>query len=189
MGYHFHQAASQTLENPGASGMYYYGYRYYEPGTGRWPSRDPIEERGGVNLYAFVRNDPMGKWDFLGCMKSWEAIQAIPVTVCDKLGKYWSFYGAEVGEQEIFGDWEFVNATPWRGLMFLQVFYSTPDLVLGGPHDAELGFRRWKRLEGRRVKVSCHCIYGQMQIVDITIYEYKYSWGFGFNRQYSGGVT
>jgi RHS repeat-associated protein len=36
----------------------YYGYRYYDPVTGRWPSRDPIEERGGDNLYAFVRYGP-----------------------------------------------------------------------------------------------------------------------------------
>ena len=34
-----------------------YLYRYYDPLTGRWPSRDPIEERGGVNLYGFVGND------------------------------------------------------------------------------------------------------------------------------------
>ncbi|MCW1887021.1 RHS repeat-associated core domain-containing protein [Luteolibacter flavescens] len=39
------------------TGLYYYGYRYYDPVTGRWPSRDPIEERGGVNLYGFVGND------------------------------------------------------------------------------------------------------------------------------------
>jgi len=44
----------------------YYGYRYYDPKTGRWPSRDPIEEEGGVNLYAFVRNDGLNKWDVLG---------------------------------------------------------------------------------------------------------------------------
>jgi len=31
-----------------------------------WPSRDPIEERGGVNLYAFVGNDGINKWDKLG---------------------------------------------------------------------------------------------------------------------------
>ncbi|MFI2796233.1 RHS repeat-associated core domain-containing protein, partial [Haloferula sp. A504] len=34
----------------------YYGYRWYDPVTGRWPSRDLIEERGGVNLYVFVGN-------------------------------------------------------------------------------------------------------------------------------------
>jgi uncharacterized protein RhaS with RHS repeats len=43
-----------------------YGYRYYDPATGRWPSRDPIEERGGVNLYGFVGNDGVNKWDKLG---------------------------------------------------------------------------------------------------------------------------
>ncbi|WP_425607134.1 RHS repeat-associated core domain-containing protein [Coraliomargarita algicola] len=32
-----------------ASGMFYYGFRYYVPDTGRWPSRGPIEEEGGVN--------------------------------------------------------------------------------------------------------------------------------------------
>jgi RHS repeat-associated protein len=42
-----------------ATGFYYYGYRYYDPVTGRWPSRDPIEEKGGMNLYGFVRNFPI----------------------------------------------------------------------------------------------------------------------------------
>jgi RHS repeat-associated protein len=39
------------------TGFLYYGYRYYDPATGRWPSRDPIEESGGMNLYGFVYND------------------------------------------------------------------------------------------------------------------------------------
>lgn len=47
-------------------GMAYYGYRYYDPVTGRWPSRDPIEERGGVNLYGFVGNDGVNGVDVLG---------------------------------------------------------------------------------------------------------------------------
>jgi RHS repeat-associated protein len=42
------------------------GRRYYNPSTGRWLSRDPIGEKGGLNLYAFVRNDPIGKTDSLG---------------------------------------------------------------------------------------------------------------------------
>ncbi|MDD4406312.1 MAG: RHS repeat-associated core domain-containing protein [Parabacteroides sp.] len=46
--------------------LVYYGYRYYSPALGRWLSRDPIEERGGLNLYAFVNNDPVNKWDKLG---------------------------------------------------------------------------------------------------------------------------
>ena len=31
-----------------------------------WPSRDPIGERGGVNLYGFVGNDGVNRWDYLG---------------------------------------------------------------------------------------------------------------------------
>ena len=34
--------------------------------TGRWPSRDPIEERGGVNLYGFVNNKTPSWIDVLG---------------------------------------------------------------------------------------------------------------------------
>ena len=43
-----------------------YGYRYYDPLTGRWPSRDPIEEEGGLNLYGFVGNGGTNETDFLG---------------------------------------------------------------------------------------------------------------------------
>jgi hypothetical protein len=31
-----------------------------------WPSRDPIGEQGGINLYGFVNNDSPNKWDRLG---------------------------------------------------------------------------------------------------------------------------
>jgi hypothetical protein len=33
---------------------------------GRFINRDPIEEQGGLNLYAFCRNDGVNKWDYLG---------------------------------------------------------------------------------------------------------------------------
>jgi RHS repeat-associated protein len=51
------------------TGLLYYGYRYYQPSTGRWPSRDPIGERGGKNLYGFVKNDPILFYDKLGRIK------------------------------------------------------------------------------------------------------------------------
>ena len=48
------------------TGFSYYGYRYYNPETGRWLSRDPLGERGGLNLYGFVGNDAINGIDYLG---------------------------------------------------------------------------------------------------------------------------
>jgi len=46
--------------------LYYYGYRYYSTSLGRWISRDPIEEEGGINFYSFVGNDALNYIDPLG---------------------------------------------------------------------------------------------------------------------------
>ena len=46
--------------------MYLTYYRAYSPNTGRWISRDPIFEAGGVNLYAYVGNSPIDRTDPLG---------------------------------------------------------------------------------------------------------------------------
>jgi RHS repeat-associated protein len=48
------------------TGLLYYGYRYYAPELGRWVSRDPIEEQGGINLYGMVGNDEVNFVDYLG---------------------------------------------------------------------------------------------------------------------------
>jgi RHS repeat-associated protein len=45
------------------SGFLYYGYRYYNPSTGRWLNRDLIEERGGMNLYGFALNSAVNFYD------------------------------------------------------------------------------------------------------------------------------
>lgn len=43
------------------TGLLLLTHRYYDPGTGRFLTRDPIDYRGGINLYAYVRNNPL-KW-------------------------------------------------------------------------------------------------------------------------------
>ena len=53
-----------------ASGLYYYGYRFYDPNLQRWLNRDPIKETGGINLYRFIENDPVGHYDTLGLFVS-----------------------------------------------------------------------------------------------------------------------
>ena len=40
-----------------------YEYRAYNPSLGRWLSRDPIEETGGLNVYGFVGNGPVQRID------------------------------------------------------------------------------------------------------------------------------
>jgi integrase/recombinase XerD len=57
----------------------YYGYRYLDAVTGRWPSRDPIGETGGVNQYGFVRNNGFRYWDLLGMAStSYEVYEIVP---------------------------------------------------------------------------------------------------------------
>jgi RHS repeat-associated protein len=48
------------------TGLVYFGYRYYSPELGRFINRDPIAETGGINLYAFVQNNPINQYDLLG---------------------------------------------------------------------------------------------------------------------------
>ena len=58
----------------GFTGHYYHAasnlhltlYRAYDQDSGRWLSADPIGERGGLNLYGYVGNDPLNFTDPLG---------------------------------------------------------------------------------------------------------------------------
>jgi RHS repeat-associated protein len=58
----------------GYAGMYYHApsglnltlYRAYDPDLGRWPNRDPIQEFGGLNLYAYVENNTINAIDHDG---------------------------------------------------------------------------------------------------------------------------
>jgi hypothetical protein len=46
--------------------LYLTKYRAYDPRDGRWLSRDPIEEAGGLNLYGYVGGNPVSYVDPLG---------------------------------------------------------------------------------------------------------------------------
>ncbi|MBL9191583.1 MAG: RHS repeat-associated core domain-containing protein [Opitutaceae bacterium] len=71
-----------------ASSFYYYGFRYYNPQTGRWPSRDPIGERGGLNLYWMVGNSALNKIDLLGLEELpliWDSIEVRKLSIADSV--------------------------------------------------------------------------------------------------------
>lgn len=49
-----------------ASGLSYYGFRYYAPWLYRWISPDPTGDADGLNLYAMVGGNPVSKIDEQG---------------------------------------------------------------------------------------------------------------------------
>jgi len=55
-----------TKEWQSASGLYDYGFRFYNPGLGRWLNRDPLREGGGLNVYAAFGNSPTNLGDSYG---------------------------------------------------------------------------------------------------------------------------
>ncbi|WP_028622832.1 RHS repeat-associated core domain-containing protein [Pseudomonas sp. Ant30-3] len=64
------EADYKTLRYSGqerdATGLYYYGFRYYAPWCQRWLSADPAGVADGLNLYAFVHANPVGHVDIAG---------------------------------------------------------------------------------------------------------------------------
>ena len=56
--------------------LVYYNYRHYSPSLGRFLSRDPIAEQGGLNLYAFAGNNHIQGKEILGWWAwPWEDIE------------------------------------------------------------------------------------------------------------------
>lgn len=48
------------------AGLYYYGYRFYDPYLQRWVNRDPVAEWGGRNLYQMTANSLLNTYDAFG---------------------------------------------------------------------------------------------------------------------------
>ncbi|RJF53337.1 RHS repeat protein [Serratia inhibens] len=63
-----------------ATGLYYYGYRYYQPYSGRWLSADPAGTVDGLNLFRMVRNNPIRFRDIDGRL-SVEELSIIGIAV------------------------------------------------------------------------------------------------------------
>jgi RHS repeat-associated protein len=66
------EAGNKTFRYSGkerdASGLVYYGFRYYAPWMLRWLNADPAGTVDGQNLFAMVSNNPVSLKDLLGLM-------------------------------------------------------------------------------------------------------------------------
>ncbi|MCD4779629.1 MAG: RHS repeat-associated core domain-containing protein, partial [Candidatus Omnitrophica bacterium] len=93
--------------------LYYYGFRYYDPETGRWLNRDPIEEEGGgLNLYIFVGNNPINLIDILG-LAEWKKEPSLQGPSFKSLGimdpfEFWTIIPPSVG---LGGEWFMISGS------------------------------------------------------------------------------
>jgi insecticidal toxin complex protein TccC len=64
------EASYKTVRYSGqerdATGLYYYGFRYYAPWLQRWLTADPAGQIDGLNSYQMVKNNPSTHIDLLG---------------------------------------------------------------------------------------------------------------------------
>jgi len=66
------------------SGLHFAPFRAYSAEFGRWLTRDPILETGGINLYAYVIGNPVNRIDTLGfCYGPYPGVN-IPTTDAER---------------------------------------------------------------------------------------------------------
>ncbi len=122
---------------------HYYGFRYYDPETGRWPNRDPIEEEGGYNLYGFAGNDGVNSWDYLG-LSFWANFQDSARVVA---GTFSVVFGSKLiaASPVTFG----TSAILGAGLVVLGT-----DQILYGADNLQRRFRSREPADGSPIQVT-----------------------------------
>ena len=80
-------------------GLVYYNYRHYNSREGRWNRRDPIDELEECNLFGFVTNNPIIRFDVKGCFGSPSP------SIIDHFGNSTSPLGEEKWFEENYAGW------------------------------------------------------------------------------------
>jgi len=88
-----------TAREDDGTGLYYYRFRYYHTGLGRFISEDPLGFRGGMNLYGYALGNPISRIDPLGLVDIYDSSLKDDVT---KLLSDSDFCGARPHEE---GGW------------------------------------------------------------------------------------
>jgi hypothetical protein len=125
-----------------------FAHAFYDPGQGRWLSRDPIEEAGGMNLYGFAGNNGITRTDKLGLYTIQDAVASLkrkgvtPTGNPNPLNRAGS--GNEYSDSQKFDEWLVLekNDTGW-----LSGLPDCPDRICvkdGKPKNCDNG--QWERL-------------------------------------------
>ncbi|MEB0121639.1 MULTISPECIES: RHS repeat-associated core domain-containing protein [unclassified Pseudomonas] len=75
-----YKAVSYSGKERDATGLYYYGLRYYAPWLQRWINPDPAGEADGLNRYRMVGNNPASRVDHEGLMQRPPPVADRPVS-------------------------------------------------------------------------------------------------------------
>lgn len=115
------------------SGLYYHNARYYTPWLGRWTSSDPKSLLDGVNLYAYVRANPVILRDLNGTQAQGEQWTE------QDLARFERQHGQAVYAYSIFNNQNWKSAA--KSATFVALAFYAPTLVLSyallaDPHDA-----------------------------------------------------
>ena len=77
------EASYKTVRYSGkerdATGLYYYGFRYYASWLQRWVNPDPAESVDGLNRYRMVSNNPLARVDVEGLMERSPPVPSRPL--------------------------------------------------------------------------------------------------------------
>lgn len=83
--------AFSTKQASTGTGLVDFGYRWYDPSTGRWTQRDPIGIEGGIALYAFCSNSPANLLDPRGLRGHREGDSCV--------GAFWEGFRDSIADQ------------------------------------------------------------------------------------------
>ncbi len=121
-----------TKQYDESTGLSYYGYRFYNPAIGRWMTRDPLGELGGINLYGFVGNSPINLVDPYGLL-GWKEKAFTAMT------SFWKIFGPSV----LYVDDMIIKPLPLVGTVIL--FLADPEDTIITQEEEMKMLEEWDR--------------------------------------------
>lgn len=132
---------------------------FYNASTGRWLSRDPIGEQGGVNLTGFVRNSPPSFWDRNGLFShshGCNAQQLSAIRMAEFTADFYTTWAIWVLDSQ-FNTWDVIG----RNAEFAQRYLNEPafaNMYRGWYLNSSVTFALMDRgFAANKYGVECEC--------------------------------